>query len=72
MANDDVCCGKMKGWLNIPFQISHYYNEMHLNLTLSENLLNSNFQVFLWLQEKGLFGEGSLLYNPTPGIISFN
>jgi hypothetical protein len=51
---------------------SHYYNEMHLNLTLSENLLNSNFQVFLWLQEKGLFGEGSLLYNPTPGIISFN
>ena len=25
-------------------------------------------QVFLWLQEKSLFGEASLLYNPTPGV----
>ena len=25
-------------------------------------------QVFLWLQEKTLFGEGALLHNPTPGV----
>ena len=25
-------------------------------------------QVFLWLQEKSLFGQGSLLHNPSPGV----
>ena len=25
-------------------------------------------QVFLWLQEKSLFGEASLLFNPSPGV----
>jgi hypothetical protein len=25
-------------------------------------------QLFLWLQEKALFGMGALLYNPTPGV----
>ena len=38
-------------------------------LDLNFLLIFSHFpgQVFLWLQEKGIFGEGSLLFNPTPG-----
>ena len=40
-----------------------------MGLTLVEVLNEINLtQVFLWLQEKSLMGEGALLYNPTPGV----
>ncbi len=40
-----------------------------MGLTLAEVLNKINLaQVFLWLQEKSLFGEGALLFNPSPGI----
>lgn len=41
---------------------SVYY--MHIEALNEINLA----QVFLWLQEKSLFGMGALLYNPTPGV----
>ncbi len=40
-----------------------------MGLTYVEVLNEINMaQVFLWLQEKSLFGEGSLLHNPSPGV----
>ena len=40
-----------------------------MGLTLVEILNEINMaQVFLWLQEKSLFGQGALLHNPTPGV----
>jgi len=40
-----------------------------MGVTYCEILTEVNMaQVFLWLQEKSLFGEASLLHNPAPGI----
>ena len=38
---------------------------MHVN---PNKLHDLPLQVFLWLQEKSLFGQGSLLHNPSPGV----
>jgi hypothetical protein len=40
-----------------------------MGLTLVEISKDVNLsQVYLWLQEKTVFGEGSVLYNPSPGV----
>ncbi len=41
--------------------------KMGLTFVLIENEVNLT-QVFLWLQEKSLFGEAAMLYNPSPGV----
>ena len=44
-------------------------NSNRMSLMYCEILSDVNLaQVFLWLQEKTLFGMGALLYNPTPGV----
>ena len=45
--------------------LKYTIDKIDLNLLL--HFAHFPGQVFLWLQEKGIFGEGSLLFNPTPG-----
>eukprot|EP01135_Chromosphaera_perkinsii_P003905 Nk52_evm6s262 gene=Nk52_evmTU6s262 len=42
-------------------------NRMGITLVDIQNDINLT-QVFLWLQEKTLFSEGALVYNPNPGV----
>ena len=51
---------------------SIFNNASRMQLMYCEILSEVNLsQVFLWLQEKTLFGMGALLYNPSPGV-NFN
>ena len=46
-----------------------FFNAIHkmsVMLVVIINEVNLG-QVYLWLQEKSLFGEGALLHNPSPG-----
>ena len=49
-------------------------NEINLSqvifssLVIIDNISRILFQVFLWLQEKSLFGEAALCFNPAPGL----
>ena len=50
-------------------------NEINLSQVLFSKLITYKkeirrilFQVFLWLQEKSLFGEAALCFNPAPGL----
>ncbi|CAJ1961405.1 unnamed protein product [Cylindrotheca closterium] len=48
-----------------------FYNQVHrFSMTYIELLTkNDNLQqIFLWMQEKSVFGSGRLLFNPHPGI----
>lgn len=45
---------------------SQALHKMSLTRVVVENPVNLA-QIFLWLQEKSMFGEAALLYNPTPG-----
>ena len=46
--------------------LNNSLQKMSMTLVLIQNDINMP-QVFLWLQEKGLFSMGSLLHNPSPG-----
>lgn len=62
-----ICTEKEAKLIELRTLAENALQKMGLTLCEVQNEINMP-QVFLWLQEKTLFGEAAMLYNPTPGI----